>query len=520
MTDQVGAYLASNLIAGVYTVRATFAGFQAFERTNINLPVGGDLFIDVVLQPGAQTTTVTVTEELPLVNTTSSTLGGTLNAETISDLPLNGRNFTLLLELRPGVILTLGNDSGGTGAASTNGLRPEQSNEYLVEGLHAMSPFNGQPIMNALALRGDAATLLPVDAIQEFNQQFNNKAEYGFRPGGAVNIGLKSGTNAFHGTGYAFFRRDAMDARNYFSPKLNTNLNQYGATFGGPIKKDKLFFFIGYEGQRVDQGDSARSTTPFTDTALLTGPGGFPNCLSTRGLAPAWSVRFLAAELWMPTNHLILACQGTGAGQSQPAVAGAGGSESRIVHRARRIPTATTGATWFVPHGANDHGLTAIDPITSYYSRLQSEVRALGSVAKVDYAMSDKHTVNGFMFLGNADNVYSANKTNPDWRTTVLAKAFLGAGTWTWLPNASWANAFRVGYARNNQKYIGVDVARIRRPRSWACPPASRTRPASRGSTTGIRNPWPSTVSRPWDRATPSWRGRRLPWNSTTPSTT
>ena len=73
--------------------------------------------------------------------------------------------------------------------------------------------------------------------------------------------------------------------------------------------------------------------------------------------------------------------------------------------------------------------------------------------------MSDKHTVNGFMFLGNADNVYSANKTNPDWRTTVLAKAFLGAGTWTWLPNASWANAFRVGYARNNQKYIGVDVA-------------------------------------------------------------
>ena len=205
MTDQVGAYLASNLIAGVYTVRATFAGFQAFERTNINLPVGGDVFVDVVLQPGAQTTTVTVTEELPLVNTTSSTLGGTLNAETISDLPLNGRNFTLLLELRPGVILTLGNDSGGTGAASTNGLRPEQSNEYLVEGLHAMSPFNGQPIMNALALRGDAATLLPVDAIQEFNQQFNNKAEYGFRPGGAVNIGLKSGTNAFHGTGVRVF---------------------------------------------------------------------------------------------------------------------------------------------------------------------------------------------------------------------------------------------------------------------------------------------------------------------------
>jgi hypothetical protein len=277
-TDQVGAYLAPNLIAGNYSVRATFAGFQAFERTNIILGVGGDLFIDIILQPGAQTQTVTVTEELPLVNTTSAALGGTLSNETIVDLPLNGRNFTLLLELRPGVILTLGNDSGGTGAASTNGLRPEQSNEYLLEGLHAMNSFNGQPVMNALALRGDAATLLPVDAIQEFNQQFNSKAEYGFRPGGAVNIGLKSGTNAIHGTAYTFFRRDAMDAKNYFSPKVNTNLNQYGGTVGGPIIQDKMFFFLGFEQQRVDVGDSARSTTPFTDTTLITGPGGFPGC--------------------------------------------------------------------------------------------------------------------------------------------------------------------------------------------------------------------------------------------------
>src|SRR6267142_2600073 len=96
---------------------------------------------------------------------------------TINNLPLNGRNFTLLLEMRPGVVLTLGNASGGAGAASTNGLRPENSNEYLVEGLHGMSPFNGQPVMNSLALRGDAATVLPVDAIQEFNEQFNGKAE-------------------------------------------------------------------------------------------------------------------------------------------------------------------------------------------------------------------------------------------------------------------------------------------------------------------------------------------------------
>jgi hypothetical protein len=453
-TDQVGAYVAPNLIAGTYTVRATFTGFQAFERTNIVLPVGGDLFVDVVLQPGAQTQTVTVTEELPLVNTTSATLGGTLTSETISDLPLNGRNFTLLLELRPGVILTLGNDSGGTGAASTNGLRPEQSNEYLVEGLHAMSPFNGQPVMNALALRGDAATLLPVDAIQEFNQHFNNKAAYRFRPRGAVNIGLKSGTNAFHGTAYSFFRRDKLDAKNYFSPKLNTNLNQFGATLGGPIQQDKMFFFIGYEGQRVDVGDSARSSVPFTDTTLI---ANFPTCLATSscvGVAGA----IPGGRTVDMTNHLILACQATPVRSPQSlALAGLNSDCSPNANYAGNTPTDDPGAVWFVPHGANDHGITAIDPITSYYARLQSVVRALGSTAKVDYALNDKNTINGFTFIGNADNLYSANKPNPLWRTGVTAKSYLAAGTWTWLPNASWANAFRVGYARVIQKYRGQD---------------------------------------------------------------
>jgi hypothetical protein len=344
-------------------------------------------------------------------------------------------------------------------------LRPEQSNEYLVEGLHAMNPFNGQPIMNALALRGDAATLLPVDAIQEFNQ-FNNKAEYGFRPGGAVNIGLKSGTNAYHGTGYAFFRRDAMDAQNYFSPKLNTNLNQFGGTLGGPIMQDKMFFFVGYEGQRVDQGDSARSTTPFTEPALVSNLSTCVGPLAVSGTCVGGALpdgRTVDA-----TNHLIMACAALPASSRSPQSLFLAGLDANCVPGStypNSFPTAAfpDGASWFVPHGflvdgEIDHGLTANDPITSYYSRLQSEVRALGSVAKVDYALNDKHTVNGFMFIGNADNIYSANKTNPDWRTRVKARAYLFAGTWTWLPNASWANAFRVGYASNQQRYIGVDV--------------------------------------------------------------
>jgi len=107
-SDEAGAYLAPNLLPGNYTVRATFTGFQAWERTNIVVGVGQDLFVDVTLVPGAQTQTVTITEELPLVNTTSSTLGGTLSSETIMDLPLGSRNFKNLLDLRPGTVTNLG----------------------------------------------------------------------------------------------------------------------------------------------------------------------------------------------------------------------------------------------------------------------------------------------------------------------------------------------------------------------------------------------------------------------------
>jgi len=457
-TDAAGAYLAVQLIAGTYTVRATFTGFQAWERTNIVLGVGQEIAVDAVLLPGAQTQTVTVTEELPLVNTTSATLGGTLSNETINDLPLNGRNFTLLLELRPGVILTLGNDSGGTGAAATNGLRPEQSNEYIVEGLHGSSPFNAQPIFNALALRGDSATILPVDAIQEFNQQFNGKAEYGWRAGGTVNVGLKSGTNAFHGTGYTFFRRHPLDAQNYFSPKVNTNLNQFGGSVGGPIIQDKFFFFGGYEGQRVDVGDSVRSTTPFTDTSMLTGPGGFPGCLATRSCVGVAGTVNGFTQAPDARNHLILACQALApANRSVRSLALASLNPANCSPLGT-YPNSLTGDAWFVTHGGNDHGINGGVPITSYFSNLQSVVRALGSIGKLDYVLNDKNTFSGFAFVGNGDNIYSANKTQPIWRTSVVAKAKMFGGTWTFLPNAAWANAFRVGYVNNTQRYRGLDA--------------------------------------------------------------
>jgi Carboxypeptidase regulatory-like domain/TonB dependent receptor len=462
ITGEVGAYLAPNLLPSTYTVHATFPGFQAWQRENIRLEVGQDLTIDVVLLPGAQTETVSITEEIPLVNATSSVLGGTLSNQTINDLPLNGRNFTLLLEMRPGVVLTLGNDSGGAGAAATNGLRPENSNEYLVEGLHGMSPFNGQPVMNSLALRGDAATVLPVDAIQEFNQQFNGKAEYGWRAGGTTNIGLKSGTNAIHGTAYSFFRRDAWDARNYFNkdtlPKVNTNLNQFGGTLGGPIKKDKLFVFLGYEQQRLNVGDSSAATVAFTDPAMI---ANFPACINAaEGCSPIPN-SVAGARTPDASNHLILACLGLAAASRSPQSLLLAGLNPNCTPNPN-YPTATTGAQWFVPHGGNDHGATSNPAfgINAYFANSQSEVRTQGGVGKVDYQLNNKNTVSGFFFRGLGDDIYSAtNATNPDWRTRVGAWSWMGAGTWSWFPNPVWANSFRVGYASLRHRYVGVDTS-------------------------------------------------------------
>src|SRR5271163_2870863 len=188
-TDDSGNYVAPDLQPGVYKVRAEASGFKTVERVNIVVEVAEDLRVDIVLPPGQVSETVVVTDEVPLVNSTTSTLGGTLSNTEINDLPLNGRNYENLLQLRPGVVRYPG---GGFSTTSANGLRAED-NAYFVEGLFNSEPYSGQAIVNGAGIAGDSATILPIDAIQEFNLQQNPPAEYGWKPGSVVNVGLKSG---------------------------------------------------------------------------------------------------------------------------------------------------------------------------------------------------------------------------------------------------------------------------------------------------------------------------------------
>src|SRR6202167_3470665 len=276
-TDASGDYAVPELQPGTYKVRAEAKGFKTVERPNIVVEVAQDLRVDMSLPTGQVTETVVVTDEVPLVDSVSSTLGGTLSNQEINDLPLNGRNYENLLQLRPGVMRYPG---GGFATTSTDGLRAEDNADF-VEGLFNSEPFSGQGIINGAGIAGDSATILPIDAIQEFNVQENPSAEYGWKPGAIINVGLKSGTNSIHGTAFAFGRDGAMDARNYFNAapaaKTSRTLEQFGGSFGGALIKDKAFFFGAYEGQRYDVGNTYSVTTPSMQPLALA-PGTPPNC--------------------------------------------------------------------------------------------------------------------------------------------------------------------------------------------------------------------------------------------------
>src|SRR5207244_3462145 len=266
-TGENGTYVAPDLQPGTYKIHVESKGFKSTERPNLLVEAASDVRSDFTLQPGLVSQPIHVTHERHLLNTTASVLGGTLSNKEINDLPLNGRNYENLLQLRPGVMRYPG---GGFSTTSTNGLRAED-NAYIIDGLFNSEPFSGQSIINGAGIAGDSATILPVDSIQEFKLQENPSAEYGWKPGAIVNVGLKSGTNGLHGTAYAFGRDTPFDARNYFNtvasgPKNPRNLEQFGGTAGGPLIKDKLFFFGGYEGQRYTVGNTGQISTPATVT--------------------------------------------------------------------------------------------------------------------------------------------------------------------------------------------------------------------------------------------------------------
>ena len=267
-TNSEGFYTAGNLLPAEYEVSVSAPGFNTEERTGIVLTVGGQQVFDLKLKVGSSKISVEVTTEAPAIELTSSDIGAVVNATTVRELPLNGRSWTDLATLQPGVnaIQTQPNFSAGTDRGNRgfgqqltiSGARPQQNN-YRLDGISLNDYSNGAP---GSVLGGS----LGVDAIQEFSVLTSNySAEYGKTSGGVVNAITRSGANRFHGSGYEFVRNSALDARNFFDDPGNIppfTRNQFGGTIGGPIFRDKTFFFADYEGIRQNKGITTVTTVP------------------------------------------------------------------------------------------------------------------------------------------------------------------------------------------------------------------------------------------------------------------
>jgi len=436
-TDEAGAYVAPNLVPGTYKVRAEAKGFRTVERVNILLEVAKDVVVDFRLQPGEVRETIIVTEDVPLLDTTSATLGGTLSNNEINDLPLNGRNYENLLQLRPGVTRYPG---GGFSTTSTNGLRAED-NAYIIEGLFNSEPYSGQGIINGAGIAGDSATILPIDAIQEFNIQENPPAEYGWKPGAVVNVALKSGTNSLHGTAFGFGRHGAMDARNYFNtapnPKTPRTLEQFGGSLGGPIVKDKVFFFGAYEGQRYNVANSFGGVT---SPSMVSMPAA-GNCLFLSTGDCANSIPDVIADLQ--------AAQGAGFQVGGVPVA-VSGTSLKVAGCAVSGATVTCDGTGFPTNN---------NPTIDIVNGFPNEVTVHNVVGKVDYHFDQRNSVSGMYFFGNnSGTVEDFPELQSKWRSHIHTRAQVLGTSWVWVPNSRWVNEARFGYNRLYQPTLPGDL--------------------------------------------------------------
>jgi hypothetical protein len=438
-TDDAGEYNAPNLTPGAYAVRAEAKGFKKIERQNVVIEVGKEVRVDLTVQPGEQEQTVTVTEAVPLVETTNATLGGTLDNADIVDMPLNGRNYQNLLALRPGVMIQPG---GGPWSQSTNGVRPDES-LWMVDGIINANFFDSRPIAGMSSPITDAATILPVDSIQEFNTMENPKAEYGWKPGAVVNVGVKSGTNSIHGSAYGFYRSSNWDARNFFNPapfadgscplpscdKLPTQLKQFGGSVGGPIKKDKLFFFANYEGLRDILGN-----------ALAGSGGGVPETIAQSTPSPNSSIPDAITALQQAgATQLCSSTVSTSCiSPVSLAIAGCTGSPATI-------GSYTCTGTPFIPANTRQGGLAG----TSFISNLPNANTTDNGVGKIDYHINDKNTLNGLFIIG--DYIGSGEDhpfVSAAYLDNFMIKTYTASGAWDYTPNSSLVNEARFGYDR------------------------------------------------------------------------
>lgn len=274
VTNGAGEFYLTNLLPGTYRVEIEKPGFKKLVRSDVSLHVQDALEIDLQMVLGSVSETDTVQSEAPLIDAESTSVSTVIDRTYVENLPLNGRSLQTFILLSPGVVLTA-TAFDDQGQFSVNGQRAD-ANYFTVDGVSANFGVTGfAPLMQsaagalpALSVLGGTSSLVSLDATQEFRLQTSSFApEFGRTPGGQISILTRSGTNSFHGTLFDYFRNGVLDANDWFSnlyhlPKSQEQQNDFGGVFGGPIRKDKTFFFFSYEGLRLRQPSNRETVVP------------------------------------------------------------------------------------------------------------------------------------------------------------------------------------------------------------------------------------------------------------------
>ncbi len=446
-TNDSGDYGFPEVPVGAYRLEFDHSGFKKNVRKGVAVDLNQVITLNMTMQVGEAKEVVEVTSEAPIVDTTSTQLGAVVDDRSVSQLPLNSRDTYQLLQLQPGVQSQLGNPliygSDKPGAVSVNGGRG-RSNNFSVNGGDANDAFVNLPTVQPSP-----------DTIQEFRVLTNTfDPEYGRNSGSVVNVVTKSGTNNLHGDVYEFFRNKVLNARNYFeTTRPQFQQNQFGGTFGGPIKKDRTFFFTSYEGRRVRQPTTFPVVTP-PSQAERGGDfsaGGFAGTLTDPFLAQVLNGRG-------PTGTecaSAVAAQGGAAIAAGTPWGGPGGifntsSGQTIVPLACMDPVALNLMNLYMPPPNRADGVT-------YQATVIGPATADQMTARVDHKINDRQSFSAYYYYNDDRTVQPfaffqfAGATVPGFGSVVAERIQQWNLSHTWTVNPTSVNEFRFTYMREAQ---------------------------------------------------------------------
>jgi hypothetical protein len=428
-TSADGSYALPELPIGTYSVTVVQQGFQTFVATGVTVDVAGERRVDAAMKTGQISTKVEVSGDLlPQVETTSADLGGTLTAETIESLPVNGRDYQKLIYLNPGVAGSpdqISDSPGSYGTFSMNGSRG-RSNNFLLDGTDMNDGYRNDPAINEAGVFGDPATILPLDAVAELKVLSNYEAEYGRNSGAVINIVTKSGTNDLHGSLLEYFRSGKLGARNYFNvdpaPKSPFNNNQFGGALGGAIVKDKTFFYADYEGQDENGAQAGSVCVP--------DPTEIAYDISTNGPANAVTAALLARNPW-PT----------------PNIASAAPQPGQILGNGLGNAGFDSGC----PNGNN------LSSSTAFFNRVDS------FIGKIDQNFNANNLLTGRYYFGNSNQSFPFAQLSggllPGFNTVTPTRVQLIALSYVKVVNSSQVNEARLGWNRFAEGFFPEDQA-------------------------------------------------------------